>query len=151
VPAEDFRSESLLAHPALQQVDNKHIVIFRGAGGRELLGDTLTTRGAQVAYAECYQRTLPHADPVTIEQHWAAGEIDVVTATSVEGVNNLYELLSPQGKTLMRHCTIVVISQRMADACRALGLEGTVQIATEASDGAIVAAIETWRQQQKSL
>ena len=151
VPDEDFRSESLLAHPALQQIKGKRIFIFRGEGGRELLGTTLLERGALVEYAECYRRAKPDTDAATIEQHWAAGEIDVVTATSVEGIKNLFDLLGAKGKALMQNTAIVVISQRMADACRSIGLKGPIQIAAEASDSAIVDALETWRRQQKSL
>jgi uroporphyrinogen-III synthase len=150
-PADDFRSESLLAHPALQNVAGQRIVIFRGEGGRELLGDTLSARGADVSYAECYRRTRPTADPAVIEQQWAAGEINIVTTPSVEAIENLDRMLSARGKKLLRSSAIVVISKRMAQACRQLGLEGDIIVADAASDSAIVLAIETWRQQQKSL
>jgi uroporphyrinogen-III synthase len=150
-PQKDFRSESLLAHPALQNVAGQHIVIFRGEGGRELLGDTLAARGARVRYAECYRRAQPQADPSEIEQRWAAGEINVVTSTSIESIENLYRMLSARGKELLRTSAIIVISERMARACLQLGLEGDIIVAEAASDSAIVVAIETWRRQQKSL
>jgi len=150
-PVEDFRSESLLAHPALQNVNGQRIVIFRGEGGRDLLGDTLAARGASVSYAECYRRAQPQADSSEIEQHWANGEINVTVATSVEGIQNLYRMLSTRGKEFMRTGAIVVVSERMAQACLQLGLEGDIIVAKAASDSAIVVAIEAWRQQQKSL
>ena len=49
-------SEGLLTLPGLQAVQGKEILIAKGQGGRALLQDTLTHRGAKVACLESYQR-----------------------------------------------------------------------------------------------
>jgi uroporphyrinogen-III synthase len=81
-------SEALLALPELQQVAGKRIVIFRGEGGRELLGDTLRSRDARVEYAAGYRRTRPKGVP-----QWKEGEIDAITVSSSQGLANLIEML----------------------------------------------------------
>jgi uroporphyrinogen-III synthase len=62
-PSGRFDSESLLALPELApaRVAGKKVLILRGNGGRELLGDTLAARGAQVLRIACYQRRGPDA------------------------------------------------------------------------------------------
>ena len=65
-----FDSEALLALPELANVAGKRVIIFRGAGGRELLGEALAARGARVEYAECYRRERPRADPALLLQAW---------------------------------------------------------------------------------
>lgn len=150
-PQGRFDSEALLALPALQTVRGRRIVIFRGDGGREVLGNTLTERGAIVEYGECYRRGKPTADIGPILRAWARGDIDVVTLTSVEGLRNLYDVLGKLGQQWLIKTPLVVISERIAQACRELGVKTEPTIAAEASDAAIVDAIRTWRNREKTL
>lgn len=65
MPAQRFDSEGVLALASLQQIQNEKILIWRGVGGRETLASVLRERGAQVDYAELYERRQidwPEAD-----------------------------------------------------------------------------------------
>lgn len=144
-PAGRFDSEALLSEPALADVAGKHIVIFRGDGGRELLGNTLRSRGAEVEYAECYRRLRPSVDPTPLLRQWARGEIDIVTITSVEALRNLYDMVGKAGRSWLVRTPIVVLAEAHAQACRELGFRHMPLVAREASDEAILEAIQTWR------
>ena len=85
-PTGRFDSEALLELAPLVEVAGKRVVIFRGDGGREFLGDTLAARGAVVEYAECYRRVRPDADVGPLLKLWARGELDGITVTSSEGL-----------------------------------------------------------------
>lgn len=144
-PRDRFDSEALLELPALQAVKGKRIVIFRGEGGRELLGDTLKARGAQVEYAECYRRQRPDADTTPLRQRWERGEIDIVSVTSADGLRNLLDMVGPAGRERLLRTPIVVVSERMAQVCRELGFKTEARVAATAGDEAIVDAIQAWR------
>ena len=151
VPAGRFDSEALLALPELQQVAGNRIVIFRGEGGRELLGDTLKARGADIEYAECYRRTRPRADVTPLLHRWARGEIDIVSLTSVDGLHNLFDMLGPAGQQRLARTPVIVVGTRMAEVCRELGFKTEPWVAAQASDEAILDVIKTWRGTQKTL
>ena len=145
VPEGRFDSETLLELPALQAVKGKRIVIFRGEGGRELLGDTLRARGAEIEYAECYRRARPDADTASLLQRWTRGEIDIVIATSVDGLRNLFDMVGKAGQPWLLRTPVVVISERMAQVCRELGFKTEARVAATAGDEAMVEAIQAWR------
>ena len=56
VPRGGFDSEHLLASPEFGHVQAQRVLIVRGGGGRELLAEQLMARGAEIAYAEVYDR-----------------------------------------------------------------------------------------------
>lgn len=144
-------SEALLARPELQKVAGKRIVIFRGEGGRALLGDTLQARGAHVEYTECYRRVRPNTDARPLNVCLCANGIDIVTVTSVESLRNLDVLLDDNARACLRRLPIVVVGTRQAEACRTLGIQAPPWIAQDAGDDAIVAAIQAWRVWKNSL
>jgi uroporphyrinogen-III synthase len=126
VPPGRFDSESLLKLPQLQTVDGLHVVIFRGEGGRAVLGDTLVARGAIVEYAECYKRDRPEIDPRSLIEAWSRGEVDAIVVTSSEGLRNLHALLGDAGQRHLARTTIFVPHARIASTARDLGLDSIV-------------------------
>jgi uroporphyrinogen-III synthase len=95
VPSGRADSEALLALPPLQAVEGAPIIIFRGVGGREHLRTVLESRGARVAYVECYRRVRPETDPGETRTAIERGEIHAVHAMSAESVENFGQILGP--------------------------------------------------------
>ncbi len=150
-PAGRGDSEALLALPPLQAVAGKKIIIFRGDGGRETLGDTLTARGAEVEHVECYRRVRPQADASSLIDDWRRGAVDIVSVTSTQGLKNLYALLGDAGRSCLLNTPIVVLSERTARTCRELGCTAEPMVTADTSDAAIVETIQAWRARQNSL
>jgi uroporphyrinogen-III synthase len=148
VPEAGFNSEALLAHPDLTLASGARVLIVRGAGGRELLHETFAARGLSVETREVYRRVRPVvADAVrnALEERWTNEGIDVVTATSIETLQNLLEMLSERGRQLLREATLLVASRRIAEAAAASGLNGTVIVANGADDASMIGALARWR------
>ena len=148
--AQGFDSEHLLAEPALRDVRGKTVCIVRGDGGRELLAETLRQRGAAVDYLSVYARHIPtyKADEIeALERRWLAGEVDVVTAMSVETLDNLASLLSENGARLLAMTPLVTPAARVIKEAldRFPGCRATLATGPQAGDmvRAIIAAGQT--------
>ena len=96
VSASGYNSEHLLAEPALKEVSGKVIRLVRGQRGRELLADTLRTRGATVDFLAVYERSTPvysEDEIAALEAKLVAEEVDFTTVMSAESLRNLVDLL----------------------------------------------------------
>ena len=125
-PEGEADSEALLALPGLAEVAGKRVVIFRGQGGRELLGDTLAARGAHVEYAECYRRARPAQNVSATEPAWARRPLDAVTVSSGEGLANLDAMLSAWRRDWLTESPLFVPHPRIAEEAARRGARETV-------------------------
>lgn len=141
IPATTFDSEGLLALPELAAVRGKRVVIFRGDGGRDHLGDTLRARGATVDYVACYRRAAPQSGAAGLAEAFGAGRIDAVTLTSSEGADNLWALADDTLRAAWRAVPTFVPHPRIAAHARELGL---AVIETAGGDAGLIAGLLEW-------
>jgi uroporphyrinogen-III synthase len=132
VVPQEARTEGLLALPQLSQVANRSIVIMKGFGGRELLYDTLVSRGAKVTEWEVYKR-VKLGDPVST-QDWRVEQIRCIIATSGEVIQAAFDLFEA---SWLKTLNWIVVSQRTADIASKLGVT-QIDISCDASDQALI-------------
>jgi len=125
-PLGRYDSEGLLQLPAFAVVSFKRVIIFRGVGGREQLGDTLRERGAVVDYAECYRRVRPEIDTAPLLRAWTRNELDAVTVTSSESQRNLFEIIGEPGRAQLLRTPLFVPHPRIAEAAHAMGVQRVI-------------------------
>ena len=147
-PSSGFNSEALLKLTELQHedIESKHVLIVRGVGGLEQLPDALTKRGAIVSFAEVYERRAPLNDVQIkrqqLNQNWNKLGISVITVTSNETLQNLYDMLEASGKNEMINTHLIVPSQRCAQLARQLGFK-SFSVAKSAGNQHMMEAIAT--------
>jgi uroporphyrinogen-III synthase len=147
-PGESFDSEGLLSHPRLERVAGHRILIIKGTHGRDLLQQELTRRGATVICAEVYERVpaiLSAAALKTVQERFAAGELQVITATSLEIGAALLNVAPPELREEFERAHWLVPGERVASGLRELGLKAPLLQADSAEDQDLAAALIRWR------
>lgn len=136
-------SEHLLALPAFADVAGLGILIVKGTGGRTHLREELARRGAAVAQAEVYRRRRPVPSPdvlAGLEASCREARI-ACTATSVDGLDGLLELLPEAMLAQVRDLPLVVPGERVAQAARDRGWRGRLIVSPSAEDEAMLGAL----------
>lgn len=120
-PGAQQDSEGVLALPALQTLSGCRVALIGAAGGRGLLREQLTARGAAVREVQVYRRVPPRLD----RRHLAALAALPVDAcvlwSSVEALQQLQRLLPAVAWASLARATAVVSSERLAQAVDAAG------------------------------
>jgi uroporphyrinogen-III synthase len=145
-PADDMSSEGLLALPGLASIRDQRILIVKGEGGRGFLEEQLRARGALVEALICYRRAAAaHDGQACRGRLFGQRPVQLVMVSSGEGLELLSGLLQPGEHTNLAQVTLLVPSPRVADQALQLGWK-RVECAENASDSAMLAAAEKWRE-----
>ncbi|KUE90289.1 uroporphyrinogen-III synthase [Cupriavidus necator] len=145
-----FDSEALWAQLDPAALAGKPVLIIRGNGGRDWLGDRLREAGAQVEAVEAYQRTLP--EPSAMQWQAVRDNLRPGAAphawllTSSEAVRNLDALarqhLSPEEDAALRQVQCIAPHARIAEQALALGFPHILRAAP--GDAGLLAACLQW-------
>ena len=133
-PQQSIDSEGLLAMSQLLRVEGRHIILVKGRsefGGRTVLEQTLTARGARVTVLECYWRApmVPNlAKRDALNELLASGDVHAFFALSVETLDSLNNIFSMMQHTPQSQVILLVPHPRVAMAARARGFERVAEV-----------------------
>jgi len=148
-PEQTMNSEALLEKFSAEQINEKKILIVRGAGGREKLAEDLRAMGGLVDYAEVYTRSCPETDTAGLIENINKG-IAVITIASGETLKNLASIienseLSLEQKQKLYGCPLIVVSKRIRTLAEQLGFSDTIIVANKPDNAGLVHAIIEWQ------
>lgn len=150
-PNDAIDSETLLQLEMMQNVSGKRCVIVRGQGGRTKLGDTLRSRGANVAYCELYRRDGAWQNAGLLASYLGsmAGLSHVILASSADSLNYTFLLAEKREmRANVQQATILVPGKRVADVAAQQGARH-VLCADSIRLVDIVAELEQWWTKQQ--
>ncbi|HEX8739727.1 MAG TPA: uroporphyrinogen-III synthase [Casimicrobiaceae bacterium] len=141
VPTTTHDSEGLLQLTELAELAGKRVVVFRGEGGREFLGNALRARGAEVDHVTCYRRVAPTAGTDGLVEALRGGVAHALTLTSAEGLDNLLAALPPEGAALLARIPVFAGHPRIAERARERGLHA---VEATGGDAGLLAGLLDW-------
>ncbi|MGP9498342.1 uroporphyrinogen-III synthase [Halomonas sp. AOP43-D1-4] len=131
----DNTSEALLALASLKNVAHQRILLVAGEGGRTLLAETLTERGAQMTRVAVYRRIF-QPPSASLQARLATGDFRALIVTSSE----LLEHLAKWCDQTALNQPLIVSSQRLATLAGTLGF-CDLKVASGATPAALAAAL----------
>ncbi len=137
-------SEGLLALPSLSDVTGDTVLLVKGEGGRQLLAETLSARGAQVVEYCCYRRDQESVDARAFCERLSAAESLLFQANSVDTLDYLEAILSTGGYLPRDEAVLAVPSARVAGVARARGWQQVLEL-VDAGDNTFSDALNAYR------
>ena len=143
-PIPPYTSESLTQQLLDDPVEamQSGVSLVTGEDGRTLLVDTLGGAGIDVQCLTVYRRTLPEYSAQHIE-HALAPIPSVILVPSNQALDNLL-LLAPSMAAGLRHCPLIMNSERAKEHARRCGFIGTIEVACASGDEGQLQTLDTW-------
>lgn len=136
-------SEGVLLLPELSATNlcQKNVLIVRGDGGRELMAEQLSQRGAKVEYLESYQRIWLNFTQ-SLSDKWRKENITGIIITSNELLKRVVDLVDISDNYWQNTCLWIVASDRIMQTAQQLGLHNVINT-NGANDQAIITTLLT--------
>ena len=143
VPGTTSDSEGLLALDCFADLRGRRVLILKGRGGRTLLREELTRRGAEVVTGDVYarQRAEPRPEALAALREACMAGRAVIAVTSAEVLAALLELFPTAHCPRLLDARLLVPGERVAAAAREYGWRGRVIVAAGAEDAAMADAL----------
>ena len=116
-------SEHLLTLDVLTRVSNQTIVLIKGIAGRALIADTLGGRGANLYCVDVYRRISTTIPASYSNSLWQNDEVDIILFSSQQAMHTVFNQFCTQGKDWLRGKPCFVLSKRLADEAKSLGIK----------------------------
>ena len=135
-PENSFDTEGMLTLECLHadRITGKKVLLWRGVGGRETLANTLRAQGAQVDYAELYERQ----DIVHSPQQWqqALADKPVLMLSSTQQI----EIVCQQVEDIAQRIRLLIVpTERSARIAKEHGFTQVVAAASSHDDDLLAA------------
>lgn len=142
-PESGGTSEAILALPQLADLEDRSVGIFGAPGGRRLIDEELSRRGAGIRRVDGYLREpRPPADALL--EALAKGRRLTVLVSSMNALQQISDALPDELRSHWFDSAFVVSSPRIEQACRERGARN-VAVADGAADTAMIDALERVR------
>lgn len=140
-PKDEWTSEGLLDLPIFKNLKQQKILLIRGEGGREMLAETLTSRGAVVDHFIVYRRLIPVYPNINkYKESLLDKKTNIIVCTSGESLHNLITIMGVENRSILVSMNMVVISPRLVELAKGLHFQ-QIFLAENASDSAIIGTL----------
>lgn len=139
IPAARQASEGVLQLPAMQSLHGKRVALITAPGGRGLLQEQITTRGASLREVHVYQRGAPRLNRRHIDTVLHLPSTACVLLSSGEALQHLRERLPDPAWQRLCQATAIVSSERLAEQVRSAGFK-QLRVARSAVQADLLAA-----------
>lgn len=116
-------SEGLLQLPAMQQLQGKRVALVTAPGGRGLLQEQITARGASLRQVHVYGRGAPRLNKRHIDAVLQLPATACVLLSSAEALEHLMERLPAAARQRLCGALAIVSSERIGVQARLAGFE----------------------------
>ncbi len=135
-------SEALLETDLVKNLGAGRVLVFRGAGGNELLARTLRARGVAVDYAEVYRRRRPSGVRLAFG---GAGDPGVILSASNHSLRNLWHLTDAASRPPLQKIPVALGAPAMTRLHAELGFTAPPIVAASPLDEDLCDAVVRWR------